>query len=129
MSFAIASLNIDLGSFMDPLIMTKGQAFALRPTILKFLMRYFNEQHVVPDKRIELYKHGCGKLCEGSSPSRSDMIDPRATGEFSSSGRLEIASKIGAVAVSVFCEKPTLLRGSPPIEESGQISDGRPRLI
>lgn len=91
--------------FLDEISKRQAGPLASRPITLKFLLNVFQTGQI-PDKRAELYREGCLRLCDETSPS---YLASRRTGSLSPAEKLTIAGRVAAVLI--FCKRAAVWAG------------------
>lgn len=84
--------------FLDKISQRRAGPLASRPITLKFLLNIFETG--IPEKRSELYRQGCLRLCEETNVS---YMASRRIGTLSPARKLAIARRIAAVLI--FCKR------------------------
>ncbi len=100
------SVDVESGAFLNAVEYHGAAPMASNPVTLKFLLAAFKNGRM-PATRADLFRDGCLYLCSEWSQSR---LDARQVGHLTPPRRLEIASRIAALAA--LCGKPFVWRSS-----------------
>jgi hypothetical protein len=103
---AATTEGVEADAFMAALERTETVPLAIKPVTLRFLLSVYEQDGRLPTTRAELYEQGCKLLCEEQNPNRRELARVGGMGALSAAQRLDVASRIAAIAT--FCQKPTV---------------------
>ena len=93
---AAQSAGLDPDSFLEEIDHKEIAALAIKPVTLNLLINMFDRTGQFPSTQAELYRQGCGLLCEETNESRRDASQ---TGDLSADQRITVAARIAAITV------------------------------
>lgn len=93
---AAESLGIDKEKFLKEIIDNEVEPLATIPVTLNFLLKKYNQDSTLPERKAELYLEGCQLLCTEQNQSR---VTSGRAGKLTLEQRMIIAARIAAVSI------------------------------
>jgi len=103
---AATACKVDPSEFLAEVDRREASALASKPVTLRFLLGVYQRHGQFPGSQVELYRQGCERLCEETSPSRRAAFQ---VGTLTPRQRMHVAARIAAL--SVFCGRPVIWTG------------------
>ncbi len=88
--------SLDPQKFIREVQLAGAVPFAIKPLTLNLLLRLYQERGSLPTSAVELYRRGCGSLCEEQSHSR---LAAGAQGRLSPQQRMRLAGRLASVSM------------------------------
>jgi hypothetical protein len=103
---AATACGVDPQGFLEEVDRREAAALASKPVTLRFLLGAYQRHGQFPASQVELYRQGCERLCEETSPSRRAA---RLVGTLAPRQRMHVAARVAAL--SLLCGRPAIWTG------------------